>query len=305
MFSCQRTFLDEQRWKDVPWEEDITAKSPFDYLVDVFSDIPNILQKVTHANDPTAAGLPERPGRDLLQKQVLELLQILSHLRKSSHIEYSPIQDVPIAAAAPHCSENILPPFDASIHFTGMFRAYEYCVYQMSCILLLLLYQDLSSGHIQPVEDIVPGFAPHEAIQQLARNICRCTEYLCLEQHGSRGYIVLQLPAIIAYFSIDNNSPEARWLYNTCKNRARSSGFGWGDFALDQVTPLSQWMASCRDRHRDARPNGHFAAAHKDRASGSTSALCDAALRMRANGNPEEAARKLVLNGQEQPRPYG
>lgn len=250
MFACQSTFLDEQRWKDVPWEDDVSAKSHFDYVVDVLSDLPSFLEEVTHANIPTAAGLPERPDKESLQKQLLERLQILKELRATWQIKYStPMWQVPVASASAQDSDSITPPFDSAFYFTDLYRAYDFCAHQMACILLFLLYQDFSSGNVQPVQDILPGLFHNGSVQDLARNICRCTDFLCLEKYGSRGYIILQLPATIAYLAIDKDSSEAKWLYDVCKRHARSSGFGWGDFAMDQVTPLSQWLASCRDRH--------------------------------------------------------
>ena len=196
---------------------------------------------------------------------------------------------VPVVSALSQDSDNIRPPFDTSLYFTDMFRAYSYCAFNMTLILLFLLYQDLSPDNVQPIEDILPGCWPDGSIQDLVRNICRCTEFLCLEKHGSRGFIVLQLPATIAYLATDKSSPEAQWLYNVCKKRARGSGFGFGDFAMDQVTPLSQWLASCRDRRRNLGSNGPFSVVRpcwapdpEERAVGSTTLQSDTILPMRA-----------------------
>lgn len=264
IFACQRSFLDEQKWKEVPWEDDVSAKSHFDYLVDVLCDIPFFLQHIVHPNSPTAVGSPERPDKESLQKQLLERLQIVREVREAWHIDYfkdsSPMWPVPVtSSASSQGPDNIRPPFDAAIHFTDLNRAYEICLFQVVCILLFLLYQDLSPGNVQPVEDLLPGISSDGSVQTLARNICRCTDFLCSEKLGSRGYIILQMPATIAYLAIDKNSPEAKWLYHICEKHARSSGFGWGDFAMNQVTPLSQWLASCRDRNPGS--NGQSAVA--------------------------------------------
>lgn len=302
MFACQRSFLDEQKWKDVPWEDDVSEKSPFDYLVDVLSDLPYFLEHVAHHNIPMAAGLPERPDKDSLQEELLERLQILKELREAWYVTYStPGWRISVASSAlSEGSDNVRPPFDTAVCFTDLYRAYEYCLYHMTCILLFLLYQDLSPDNLQLVEDISPGLFPNGSILQLVRNICRCTDFLCLDKHGSRGYIILQLPATVAYLATDQNSPEAKWLYGVCKKYARSSGFGWGDFAMEQVTPLSEWLASCRDRHRSAGSNGQFAAVPPSWAQDSPEGAIvspapqsDAALPMRPWGNLGEA----VLNG--------
>lgn len=215
------------------------------------------------------------------------------------HIKHSsPLWRVPLTPASLQGSDNIKPPFDAAIYFKNMFRAYEYCSFQVACILLFLIYQDLSPDNLQPIEDTLPGIFPNGSVQYLVRNICRCTEYLCLEENGSRGYIVLQIPATMAYLAVDPESPEAKWLYDVCKKRARTSGFGFGDFAMDQPTPLRQWMASCRDRHRDAKKSGQFTEGRpcwqrdaKERAMARPHppSQSEAALPMRSSKRPEEA----------------
>ena len=221
-------------------------------------------------------------------------------MRESWHIRYSsPLWRVPLTSASLQGSDNIKPPFDAAIYFTDMFRAYEYCTFQITCMLLFLIYQDLSPDNLQPIEDIFPGVFPNGSVLHLVRNICRCTEYLCLEKNGSRGYIVLQVPATMAYLAVDRESPEAKWLYNVSKKRARTSGFGLGDFAMDQPLPLRQWMASGRDRHRNAEKSAEFIEPRpwwqrdeKERAMAIRHAPSppEADLPMRSSRRPEEGA---------------
>ena len=244
--------------------------------------------------------MPERPDKESLQKQILERLQILREVREAWHLKHStPLWWVPLTPASLQGSDGIKPPFDAAIYFTNMYRAYEYCTFQVVCILLFLIYKDLSPNNLQPVEDIFPGVFPNGSVLHLVRNVCRCTEYLCLEKNGSRGYIVLQVPATMAYFAVDRESPEAKWLYHVCKKRARTSGFGLGDFAMDQPTPLRQWMASSRDRHRNAEKSFKTAEARacwqrgaKERAMTILHAPSppEAALPMRSSRRPEEGA---------------
>ena len=300
IFTCRRTFLDEQQWKDVPWEDDPSAKPQLEYMVDVLSDLPSFLQQLAHPNTLTAFGLPERPDKEALQKQILERLQILSDVRDAWQIKYpTPLWRVPVESASSHDLDNNRPPFDEAIHFTNMLRAWEYCAFQMCCIFLFLLYEDLAPDNLQPIEDILPGHFPDGSVQHLVRNICSCTEYLCLEKHGSRGYIVLQVPATVAYLAVDKDTPEAKWLYEVCKKRARSSGFGLGDFAMDQVTPLSQWMASCRSRHRHPKKSGQpserppcWARNSKEHALAilHASSQSEASLAMRSSRRLDEAA---------------
>ena len=168
------------------------------------------------------------------------------------------VWQVPIASASTFGSDNLKPPFEEALYFIDIFRAYEYSCFQMALILLFLLYQDLSPQNLQPVEDILPGLF-NGSVQNQVLNICRCTEYFCLEENGSRGHVLLQVPATVAYLAVDPTTPEAKWLNFVCKDRADSSGFGWGDFTMAQITPLSKWMASSRERNRNVRSDGGFA----------------------------------------------
>ena len=54
--SITPSVLDRDCFVFVPWEEDISAKSPFDYLVDVFSDIPYIYNRRTWPDGACEAG---------------------------------------------------------------------------------------------------------------------------------------------------------------------------------------------------------------------------------------------------------
>ena len=231
-------------------------------MADLLSDLPYLLQEVAHINTPTATGSLKRLDKQSLQKQILECLRSLKELQEVWRIKHmTSVWQVPFASASTFGSDNLKPPFEEALYFIDIFRAYEYTCFQMALILLFLLYQDLSPENLQPVEDILPGLFLNCSIQNQVLNICRCTEYLCLEENGSRGHVLLQVPASVAYLAVDKDTPEARWLHFVCKERADSSGFGWGDFTMAQITPLSKWMASSRDRHRNVRSNGGFAVA--------------------------------------------
>lgn len=215
------------------------------------------------------------------------------------HTKYStPLWSVPVTPpASPHPLEgthnmgphNVAPPFQTVLYFQNMVRAYEYCIYQMTSLLIYQLYQDISGGDTQPLRHILPLLLPQNAVQSLAHEICRSTEYLCLDKHGSRGYMVLQFPAIVAYHAVNKESAEAKWLYDVCKRNARENGYGFGDFALDQVTPLSIWLASCRERYGIPVSDQLADESHQTCPAGSS------ALPVSSEGNSESQAAERVL----------
>jgi len=267
IFACQKTFLEEAIWKDVPWEDDLPAKIPFDYLVDVLSDILSFIQQATCiSGSPTTATTPPsaRPHQILLQKKLLERLETVKGLGEAWHTKYSnPLYQIPPKMTPPaspvggNSPELLVPPFQTVLYSTDMYRAYDFCIYTTTLILLFMLYEELSHDldpSLQYPSIALQALFPKISLQSLVRDIRRCTEYMLLDIHGSRGYIVLMFPATVAYFASDKDSSEAKWLQDVYKRHASSSGFGFGDSALDQVTPLSSWMENCKESRPLAYP---------------------------------------------------
>ncbi|KAL6716263.1 hypothetical protein ACLMJK_005829 [Lecanora helva] len=270
IFTCQRTFLEETRWKDEPWEDDLLSKRPFEYLVDLLSDIPSFLQQITRGKfhfsmPPTiSSGVHPQLDRLRLRKEVLERFHTVRDIREMWHAKYTnPVWQVSakpmslLTSVEGNPTQSAEPPFQTVLRFSDMNRGHDFLLWKTAQILLIMLYEQLAhemepsvSDHTQDWQHILPG----TSLQSIVQDICRCTDYMLLDIHGSRGYIVLMFPATVAYFASDKSSAEAKWLRNVCKQHAGSSGFGYGDFALDQATPLSMWMDDWKARRGTTRP---------------------------------------------------
>ena len=205
-----------------------------------------------------AVTTPSAQHNDLavLQEELLDHLKTVKSLWETWHVKYSdPVWPVSPKATVPENSENhqtpIEAPFQTVLYFTDMNRAYEFCIYNVALILLIMLYEQVSNDldTLSPYpRAALQALLPEKSLRSIIQDICRCTEYLLLDIHGSRGYIVLMFPATVAYLASEKNSPEAAWLRDVCSRNADSSGFGFGDFALDQITPLRLWMDYCKKR---------------------------------------------------------
>lgn len=238
--------------------------TPFDYLVDILSDTPYFLQQVT--SDQTSATIRTRNTQQdniLLQQQLIERLEKVKMVLETWHVKYSsPLQTRPPQKPSQTIShgrsteDTLEPPYASVLYFTDMYRAYDYIIFKTALILLMMLYEcvthDIDPSLPYP-SAVLQEILPDTTLQSLAQDICRCTEYLLLPAHGSRGYIVLTFPASVAYFAIDKNCPEAKWLYDVCSRNAGGSGFGFGTSVLERVTPLSAWMHDCKERQRRAQ----------------------------------------------------
>ena len=249
---CQRTFLEQQEWKDGPWEQDPSAKSYLDSVTDVLADIPGFLERVTRNKSSSGILFANvQAENSILQVQLLGVLQQLKELHDSWKVQYPnatwlvPTPSVPIletkSGTCPVC------PFDCIIYFSDMARANDFCHYNIALILILQLLEDVAGP--QFVQEILHDTFPEHpdwSIQTLALQICRCAEYLLLDIHNSRGYIIFTFPATIAYIVLDKNSIEARYLHYICSLNAKSTAFGFGGVALGHVTPLTIWVDSCK-----------------------------------------------------------
>ena len=277
IYSCRRTFLDERKWKDVPRQKDPRNKTSFDYFVGLLSDVPKFLQQVTQDAWPSpnpAAGA--RPDQAIVQNELLDhfrtlkILQVMWHLKYATQVWELPPKTTQSAITSSSKSTSLIDsPFPTVLYFKNMHRAHDYCIYTSTLILLTMLY-----GHV--AHEVEPSLAfssaglrelfPEITIRSLVQEICRCTEFMLLNTHGSRGYIILMFPATIAYFASDKDSSEAKYLYSVCKQHVSGSGFGFADLALDSLTPLSARM----DRYKQ---NQRRRQTEPDRAAKSTKSL--------------------------------
>lgn len=243
-------------WKTVPWEGDTEAKTTMDYLVDILADIPYFLQILTPKRRSFPGIISEnQPGSKIAKAQLPRLLKKLQDLHHAWEAQYTnsywPV--TPSPRSRPTGNEEIKyppPPFETVLHFTDLQRAYDFCLFNATLLLVLLLLEE--SGESQLVSKFLQDMCPTIAncsIQIIANLICRSADYLLLDKHGSLGYILWTFSATVTYLFMDKNLPQAKYVFDITTRNSVSSGFGFGDFALKMHTPLSMWIEGCRARH--------------------------------------------------------
>ena len=244
-------------WKEVPWEGDMEAKTITDYLVDVLADIPYFLQLLTTKCRCFPGANPEnQPCCKLAKAQLPHLLKTLKDLRHAWEAQYiDSYRQVTPSPRSPSAgdeeTESMRPPFETVLHFTDVQRAYDFCLFNVALLLVLLLLEDAGEPQLVSrfLQDMVSTSA-NCSIQNIANLICRSADYLLLDEHGSLGYIFWTFPAAISYLFMDKNLPQAKYVLDITTRNAAISGFGFGDFLLKVPTRLGMWMDSCRARHQ-------------------------------------------------------
>ena len=244
-------------WKTVPWEGDIEAKTTMDYLVDVLADIPCFIQLLT-PRSPSSPGIISEnlPGNKIAKAQLPRLLKRLKDLHQvweaqypNSYWEATPSPRSPSAGNEEMKSPP--PPFETVLHFADLDRAYDFCLFNATLLLVLLLLEE--SGESQLVSKFLQEMFPacaNFSKQVVANLICRSADYLLLDKHGSLGYILWTFSAAVTYIFMDKTLPQAKYVFDITTRNSASSGFGFGDFVLKWPTPLSMWMEGCKARHQ-------------------------------------------------------
>ena len=240
----------------MPWEDDLSSKTPYDYLIDVLCHIPYFLEIVAHNGDSCTGVISERSvNYKPLEEELVQLLGTLKALHEAWRAHwpnaYWAVSPRPFSASEGKGNKFPQPPYETVLQFTDMARANDFCIFNMALIIALLLLQDIAEPQV--AQNTLRTMFPHLpccSTESLANLIGRTAEYLLLDEHGSIGYINFTFPGAIAYLALDNKSPQAKYIYEVFELNANSSGFGFGEFVLNVPTPLRTWMASCVERHQ-------------------------------------------------------
>jgi hypothetical protein len=225
----KRTFLEQRIWKEVPWENSASSKTQLDYLIDILCDFPGLLED---ADDAELVGaLPEDNRTSWINIQHLcqEKLTKLSEWRRGWESTFGQCRyEVDISQSSDSSAEPSSPLFPSVFNFTGIWRAYEFCVHNALRILLLRLSSRACimahGGTASPRQTMATGSVENEAgVEELAIEICRSIDYF-LKEHGQIGAVLLMFPAQIALLPLICKSEAGTWLKNVLEKIAESGG---------------------------------------------------------------------------------
>ena len=255
----QRTFLGQDAWKAVPWEDDPSAKRSIDFLVDLMTDVPELLE-LTSSKPGQPKDRVQPQGKTELLIRISTLLEKLDAWRFSWERIYpysyfvasasnnadghectnslaTDKSDANVSSSQPASSTSLLAdsPFPASFQFSGLWRAYELCLHNGIRIIALELYIHLirlhsqaeasHSRHSNRQPDLI---ALDCQIRALATDICRSMYYLCIEAQDPLHTVLVIFAARIAYNSLDRGSQESIWLGPIIETFASTRRFAIG-----------------------------------------------------------------------------
>ena len=212
-------------WKATLCQNNSLSKDPLESLIDILCNIPGLLEDAEEAQllSTTAKGDIGTHWTNLVAK-CEDNLSRLAEWRKDweSRFGQCSYELESIQFTSPSPDGHVLQ-FPTVLHFTNIWRAYEFCIHNALRILLLRLYTraityaygtkygDQSTANTTVQSDAV--------VINLAVDICRCINYFLLPEHRYLGALLLCLfPGQIALLSLDHDSELGQWLGGLLKH---------------------------------------------------------------------------------------
>ncbi|KFX89149.1 hypothetical protein O988_08742 [Pseudogymnoascus sp. VKM F-3808] len=212
IISRQGTFLCNQIWKTVPWEDNPTGKLAIDYLVDIGADIAEYIAYIEKYDDSWKSGYSDI--RSQVATSLNELNLWWSHWEAENAHSATEIPLYPTTTPA---------IFTTLLRYNRIDTAFTVCIYDAMRILLLQLWQMLER-HRNPLEatyhrGIILDLPNQTAllgitssIKGLASEILRSLEF-CYGEFPRFIYSVSFLfIQDVAYGCFDKGSEEAIWI---------------------------------------------------------------------------------------------
>ncbi|KAG5964130.1 hypothetical protein E4U57_005577 [Claviceps arundinis] len=242
-------FLEFEEWKLQPWAHQPESKLPGSLLMDVFVDIPGIVEDADRLKEEVAKmkmGLTSAEEVDALrtkvQNKVLASIHSLSEYRWKWEDMYPRVcWKTRINAANTLCLDDEGNPlFDTCLNFVGMKRTLEILFYNASRLLLFRLC-DLTGVHeaastnlehvwqrhgpfLNPL--LLPGMGTPEAH---ALEICRIVDYLMNGDQNYHGAFILLFPLRVAQIQLLSSPKMYNWIGKMLKQFADEKGLGIGE----------------------------------------------------------------------------
>jgi hypothetical protein len=205
----RHTFLEQERWKTIPWADDPASKLSLHCIQDIFADIPGLLEdgnnlQAEHASQLAGYDIRAKTHGERLIKTLQELFLWRWEWERSNPDGAFEVTACP--ETLPSC-DNLLPTYENVIRYERFEIAREIMLYNAA---LLWVFDTANfwvgenatrlALSLFPVQER-PGASnpltlPHEDLTtaEISREICRSIEYHFQEPHTQSGAMFLMLP---------------------------------------------------------------------------------------------------------------
>ncbi|KAL8790500.1 MAG: hypothetical protein Q9195_006331 [Heterodermia aff. obscurata] len=237
----KRTFLEEEKWKTIPWAKYPETKNSMHYLQDILCDFPGFCQDRLDIDAAAARNEDVTAQWRTLEAKLIKSFRNLVRWRWQWDADNPDVvYEKPIDASSNLSVDSDGPLFDNVLHFKNLERATELVLYDITLQIFGHFYEDITKTSIYgpamsvwpPVErprPTNPLNLPSETLrsEDILSEICRSVEYHLHASHASSGAFALMFPLRICFagLCILNKTREILWAIRLCETIADSTGF--------------------------------------------------------------------------------
>ena len=237
----QRTFLEDQDWKSIPWMDDPTSKNSVQYLLDVLASIPGLVEDEDRLlADQTTMSSANQDQLDSCRRRLLKILGELFlwrwdwerlHPNVAFEVVTDPATSITLDAKG-------APMYRTILFYHDFHEGRAPMLYNTGLLILLrlaeswdmpdapLLALSTLSYRNPPILSSNPLVLPHTALApaEVLCEIIRSVEYFLQDSHVSAGGMHLLLPLRVAWTCAQDGREKA-WLTGLMRRMAKSGGF--------------------------------------------------------------------------------
>ncbi|KAJ3497239.1 hypothetical protein NLG97_g2056 [Lecanicillium saksenae] len=247
----KRTFLEETKWKTVPWQKlDPLPKPVTIMLQDIFCDIPGYMEDAIRLTVPLCGdGAKRTQDLSALQTKIINAYLEVEFLRWSWEEEYPNVcWAVPVTPDLKDATgESNRLPFATVLHFSSFDRAIDAIYFNVVRLLLYELAGDvamLTDFFLQAASlNTTPGPFSNAMLPpgqggpvDFALEICRTVQYLVQGETDSLGSLSLMFPLRVASHHLQDQPDVVQWLHWVLSKLTAKKGFKLGEHVLKMTT---------------------------------------------------------------------
>jgi hypothetical protein len=258
MNARKRTFLEQEDWKTVPWENDPGSKSHLDSVTDIMADIPGLYEDLDALNGSLSAHRPwnSRLAKCILHRCLANLSKLESWFQMWKAHNPESVSEVESSSISGLTADEAGDLFHTVLRYSSLGVANELALYYSTQIQLLSICREVDQ--LRESADI-SAFSAHEteickspystpapgstsasiSIKMLAINICRSAEYHLLPEHAQAGALLFVIPAQVAAKSLGLSSREGLWITKLLARAADLSGLSFSKNFLSGASGLA------------------------------------------------------------------
>lgn len=214
--SRRPTFLSEQTWKTVPWQQQNVAKDSMDNLLDIMSDVPALRSTLFTLQNSIDTAETNAATYYTLAEDATAVLARFQEWRKT--------WDASSEGGIVKVAADEEQPDNESLHFANLYAANCCSLYDAS--LILIIETILLSA--QPGQ-LYPGVAAilYEKGRQAAMEICASLDFQLQHSHTRLGQLFVLWPLREAGKMLSKGSPAEQLLFERQKQKLATGQDSW------------------------------------------------------------------------------